>query len=346
MRLPLPGCRPLVAGFLLAAVAAVAVPALADKPSGNDYGTAEATPGGTWILYVRTYGSGRSEAYEVFAVRPDGTGAHELWSEPFGGLPALTPDGLAVHEPYPGSTQETELVDPASGVVVRGLPWREPLFSPDGRWVAYVDEFTKALYVVPADASAAPAALATVAVTSDLRPLAWSPDSSRLAFETWGPSPGETLNVIGRDGGGQRQIFVTATSFQAFRVSWLPDGTRFFFSPITDHVYVVGGDGSGLRLFRAGSTSNPRVSPDGRWLLLDRTVERRGRPVYQVLLVRTDGSRERVLRGPRGLISVSVSWLGNSELLGSALGPCPLYGIYILTRSGGVVRRLTNRCPP
>jgi hemolysin type calcium-binding protein/WD40 repeat protein len=92
----------------------------------------------------------------------------------------------------------------------RGSPGRtiaqghEPMWSPDGRWIAYTG--AGSVRVVAPDGGN------DRLVAMGDRP-AWAPDSERLAFRR-----GESVFVIGADGSGERRVTAGA------RASWSPDG--------------------------------------------------------------------------------------------------------------------------
>jgi hypothetical protein len=86
-------------------------------------------------------------------------------------------------------------------LIVDGAVPRNPVISPDGRWVAYVvaafgvtEPQLGALWVAAADGSSPPREL-TAAAAPDCAPR-WAPDSASLFFEA-----GQQLHLIGLDGG-------------------------------------------------------------------------------------------------------------------------------------------------
>ena len=79
-------------------------------------------------------------------------------------------------------------------------------------------------------------------------PPSWSPDGEDLAFAA---TEGEeaVLYAVRPDGTGLREVWRSEASdmpsLPIAQVSWSPDGSEILF--VTDRVYVVGADGSGIR---------------------------------------------------------------------------------------------------
>ncbi len=201
----------------------------------------------------------------------DGSGQVQLtrtlrWSE---GQPAWTPDGrrlLFRRTPENPLVQDGELwlLDPAATVLLeepavtpvleRPGDERYPGVSPDGTRIAFrgdldlrPDTGDEELYVAPFDGVRAGP---PVAVTRDLVPdsaPAWSPDGTRLAFES-DRAGGRDVFTVRADGRGLRRL----TEHPALDEgpAWSPDGSRIVFTSERDgnaEIYTVRADGSGER---------------------------------------------------------------------------------------------------
>jgi Tol biopolymer transport system component len=130
---------------------------------------------------------GTPTGYGLFAVRPDGTvrsitraaGTPDNVAGPSFGY---SPDGSRiVYEWRRGSSPQRLYVvsaDGGSGQPITSSESSGPSWSPDGRLLAFYDE-SKMPNVVPADGSAPPVRLSSIAGGS---PLLWTPDGTRILF--------------------------------------------------------------------------------------------------------------------------------------------------------------------
>lgn len=136
---------------------------------------------------------------EIWAVNPDGTNMHRLF----------TPAGY-----------------------LQGLD-----ISPDARTVVYsryIDEAgTYGLFVRTADGSGSETQLSS---GFDLHPR-WSPDGSRIVFDSMGTDGSSAIFEINADGTNRVQL---TNGEQAFGAAWSPDGTRLIFNS------TVGGVGNAV----------------------------------------------------------------------------------------------------
>ncbi len=176
----------------------------------------------------------------IWIVNSDGTGAHALsgsgLSEMF--YPSWYPDGsqLAAMD---GRNLVIKRFDLAGGAAVTVTDHAKvltgkPSVSPDGRWIAFAgqqnagqpyDQEQNVIWVVGEGG-----ALSTLeAIPVQGRSPAWSPDGTRLAFESdRGSDEGRyAVFVIGRDGRGLIQI--TDYNLNATHPAWSPDGKRLVF---------------------------------------------------------------------------------------------------------------------
>ncbi|MEE8526320.1 MAG: S9 family peptidase [Thermoanaerobaculia bacterium] len=111
----------------------------------------------------------------------------------------------------------------------------EPTVSPDGAWAVFgvtepsyePDEEVSDLWIVPVDGSAAPRRL--TATSGGEGALAWSPDSTRLAFVAKrGEQEKAQVWVLPLADGGEARP-VTSTPLGAGNPRWSPDGGRLLF---------------------------------------------------------------------------------------------------------------------
>jgi len=143
----------------------------------------------------------------------------------------------------------------------------EPAISPDGRFVAYAAGPLSTTRIYLRQSGARPVALTTDSGSPQRRPL-WSPDGTRILFET-----NVDLFVVPTLGGTPRML-----AHEACCAAWSPDGRqvayvrsprRFGAFERPDSIDVTPPDGGPSRF--VGLVFDPHSltwSPDGRWLAL------------------------------------------------------------------------------
>lgn len=119
---------------------------------------------------------------------------------------------------------------------------------------------------------------------------AWSPDGSRVVFESDRGGKRRTLFVMNADGSELRPLLPSRTDDDCplngkCAARWSPDGKRIAFSSDRfrhqSRIHVVNADGSGLRLLVRGAEaersyewdSGPSWSPDGRQIVFGHSSE-------------------------------------------------------------------------
>jgi len=218
--------------------------------------------------------------------------------------------------------------------------------SPDGVNVAIVTPYTRrgtALVVRPASGGPARTLVTTI---DSLGPVAWSPDGALLSVVI------NTRRLVVIDVASGARRLVARGSIQG--ASFSPDSRRIAYARsvlprLSAHVdvYVAGVDGSGTR----------RITHDGRslWPLWGPTqiaftherLRRRDAPVYQLRVMRPDGSAVRELthvRVPRLLSGLTATaWSADGSRLLAEYGGQDTSEAWTVDVASGRARDLTGR---
>jgi WD40 repeat protein len=158
------------------------------------------------------YASDGSHAYFTAKDASDFRTLYSVHTDGTGGLTALSPPGLSVHDN-----------DYFDGVSADS--------SPDGGRVAFVADVTntqRALYVVNVDGSRA----RELKTPAGVNPTSaqWSPDGNWIAFSGSVPDADyASVYLIHPDGTGLRQIVSSNDGCSAFAPIWSPDGAALLF---------------------------------------------------------------------------------------------------------------------
>jgi hemolysin type calcium-binding protein/WD40 repeat protein len=335
-------------GLVVLVVLGVAHAASPPVQPGFD-GSAQVSPNGSWLLFKRFFGGGRYTAPDATLriARADGTAERELverrlWTS-FAALWA--PDNLVqVVLSQPDGTHATTLRRPEDGTIVRQLPVAPAAWAPDGNWIAYVDNRT--LYVARPDGSQA-RALVTAPELGWVGVGEFSPDSTRLTYVAGQPPDARNRSELVRIDGTERHLLREAPVVSPG--IWSPDGSSVAFVAQNDsghyrppRVFVAGADGTNARPIAPGFSSDPDWSPRGDWITYVRQTSTRSRDLYDIMIVRPNGTgRRRIVRTD----GAGGTWLADGRhLLTVGSGACRRAGVLEIDAFTRAVKRLTNRC--
>ena len=248
---------------------------------------------GDGIIVFSSNRSNRSENFDLYTVRPDGSGLRLLTRN--GVDPAVSPDGKVVafvrcgsckqqqieQQPFVGTSPNPGLNDASAYLVVINI---------DGTG-------ERRLQMTPAAAS---------------RP-AWSPDGQSLAYVSRG---GYQIVVARLDDGNARQV-TTGPGTPSFEPAWSPDGREIAYTSTLERdnfqhlgVFVVDLGTGATRAIATDDASEPSWSPDGKSLAFGKIVG----GTRQIFVAARDGSHHRLLFGSNGWSS-APTWARDGRRL-------------------------------
>jgi Tol biopolymer transport system component len=185
------------------------------------------SPDGQKLLFVKGFGAAPlcATCSRLYVLNADGSGLRDLTRNLGGSVPGAGP-------PSPANQR-----GPAS----------DPVWSPDGRKIAFVRLNTRhGVYVINADGSAVRNLTPRPRGAAYAAP-AWSPDGRKITFTSERDGNSE-IYLMNADGSGQRNL--TLNLAYDGDPDWSPDGRKITFVSNRDGrhaVYVMNADGSGQR---------------------------------------------------------------------------------------------------
>ena len=338
----------------------------------------EISPDGRWVAF--TVGTRveetNGETTEVWAVPTDGSAPARRVS-PDGsnaGTPRWSADGRIRYqtagrtwEVDPASPERVTEVDRAGGGgggggAARPSAARVTLPSPDGKWTAWLRD-------VPV-----PKREVTFASEFERRHeerfrgvqfdwLDFQRDGQPFPVPNRADptvSPPQEIVLAPNDGGAERQL--TQLGLRPTGTAWSKDGTRLVFTADSAYrderrygasqVYAVSLDGSVKRLTTDNDVNhtNPRYSPDGRWVLYTRqlstdAVIRRKLDhggATDLAIVPADGGAEKVLTANWDFLPTGAVWSPDARFVYFTGGIGGAIHLFRVSPNGGAVEQVTK----
>jgi Tol biopolymer transport system component len=173
---------------------------------------------------------------------------------------------------------------------------------------------------------------------------AWSPDGTRIAYDSVVRSPDTRIQVfvMNADGSGQTQL--TSNANYNEEPSWSPDGTKIAFvsrpGGEQPRIYVMNSDGSAqTRIMQTGSGGSPTWSPDGTKIAF---VNGSGR-TDQIYVMSADGSHQtRLTKSKRDEDAPAWSPDGTKIAFERKEPRTEAYQVFVMKANGSKPEQLTH----
>jgi Tol biopolymer transport system component len=298
------------------------------------YQTYSATPDGTAVAFVAGQQSPPGQA-ELYLLTPVGSGEprllatfNEIWNL------AIAPQGdrVAVRGARGEAETSLYLVDTLDGAVTPvQLTFRwpgEPMWSPDGEWLALVGSTTEeeppGIYILRSDGSG------LKRLADGGPPMAWSPDGSRIAFAIGRWREGAGLYTTDLEGHVTKISETLAPQYGIPSLAWSSDGRCIVFV-----AWAEEGEESPIRAldvetgWEVSLTTNamhPTWSPDGRHIAFLRDGN--------LWTMNVDGSQQTRLTNPRQPFVQEPLWLPDGSGLLFAFVPPMTGSVYVANPDG------------
>jgi Tol biopolymer transport system component len=223
---------------------------------------------------------------EILTMKPDGTGLEQLTDNAANDYdPAWSAQGDAIAFVSQRDNQNEEVymmdadADPQTRLTNNAANDTNPTFSPNGNRIAFTSNRGPAansdIWVMDAvdsdnDGNGDNLVRFTTDAAFDSSP-AWSPDGSKIAFESGRDDPQGEIYVMDAapESPANQPVRLTADAAGDFHPNWSPDGSKIAFTRNREgnrDIYLVNAlDGSGQKRLtkKAALDTDPAWSPDG-----------------------------------------------------------------------------------
>jgi Tol biopolymer transport system component len=201
----------------------------------------------------------------------------------------LAPAAQAVNEIAYECDVDICLLDPANPSAVTNLTFNgatsydeKPIWSPDGKKVAFVSDFSagghgeKNVFVMEPGATYDPANLATqitryASGAKQIADLAWSPDGSRIAYTRGNNSGDDGVWVVNADGTTTFPLEIGGLGAKR-HPTWSPDSSKIAYAVVKnepEQIYVAPSSGGFGTALANGVGHEPTWSPNGSRIAFD-----------------------------------------------------------------------------
>jgi len=325
------------------------------------------SPDGTRIAFVSNRANPNANVSQLYVVNSDGSSLRRLTNRGDVSYPRFSPDGRRIAYLNSFEDGRTELVVrdavgagrpivPASALLDPTIP---PAWSPDGRWVAFVQERNNIdpdapmdLWLVSADGSRKRRVAAGIDQSTYSPLFSWAPNGRALAF---GCHNGGICTLAAPAGVVRTLVRGDGADIGTTSVEWSPDGKQIAFlrdvpggdiETLNQYGWVVRADGHGqhrLPRFDEGSVDQLVWVP-AKPAMLAAAGDGRG----HIYLLRSHGSGMHDLQLP-GWDYEPVASRDGTKIAFDRVGSVPDNGaaqyaaLYVATLPAGPVHQLTQR---
>jgi TolB protein len=180
----------------------------------------------------------------------------------------------------------------------------------------------------------------------------WSPDGSKIVFQSTRAGDENQLFIMNADGSGVKQL--TFTEAGNLTPSFSPDGTKIAFQSERDgnrEIYVMNADGTNQTRLTDEETedSHPKWSSDGKYIIFDSVRANPGLGMENIFIMNADGSSVERLTEREEVDSYSSLSPDGTKVLFRRITPTGgntesgrNSEVFIMDRDGSNLKNLTN----